>query len=184
MLSVTDTGIGMAPEVLERAFEPFFTTKAPGAGSGLGLSMVYGFAKQSGGHLRIDSELGHGTRCASICRGRAAWKPRSYEADGCDLPHGKELILLVDDNAEMRAVARRHLASLGYRVSEAGSGPAALEILQADSGYRPAVHRRRHAGRDDRLPTGGGGAAAATRAEGAVHQRLFRTGAEQRAGEG
>ena len=61
VLSVTDTGIGMAPEVLERVVEPFFTTKGPGAGSGLGLSMIYGFARQSGGHLRIDSELGHGT---------------------------------------------------------------------------------------------------------------------------
>ena len=61
VLSMTDSGVGMSPEVLDRAVEPFFTTKGPGAGSGLGLSMIFGFARQSGGHLRIDSEPGHGT---------------------------------------------------------------------------------------------------------------------------
>ena len=61
VLAVTDTGVGMAPAVLERVVEPFFTTKESGAGSGLGLSMIYGFARQSGGHLRIESKLGHGT---------------------------------------------------------------------------------------------------------------------------
>jgi PAS domain S-box-containing protein len=134
-LTVTDTGIGMPPEVLERIVEPFFTTKGPGAGSGLGLSMIYGFAKQSGGHLRIDSEPGHGTTVR-------LYLPRAQgvEADEVDeevdvpLSFGHEAILLVDDNQEMRAVARRHLASLGYRVSEAASGSEALAILQAANG--------------------------------------------------
>jgi CheY-like chemotaxis protein len=131
MLSVTDSGIGMPPEVLQRVMEPFFTTKEPGAGSGLGLSMIFGFAMQSGGHLRIDSEPGHGTTVR-------LYLPRAHGAESFEedeaatdapLPQGTESILLVDDNAEMRTVARRHLASLGYRVCEAESGPAALEVL-------------------------------------------------------
>jgi PAS domain S-box-containing protein len=134
VLSVTDSGTGMPPEVLERVLEPFFTTKGPGAGSGLGLSMIYGFARQSGGHLTIDSEPGRGT---------TVWLylPRVQAAEETDgdakepLPLGDEAILLVDDNAEMRTVTRRHLASLGYRVSEAASGPAALAILQNDSSF-------------------------------------------------
>jgi len=133
ILSVTDTGFGMAHEVLERAIEPFFTTKAPGAGSGLGLSMIFGFAKQSGGHLRVDSELGQGTRVRLyLPRADSVEAAEADAATAATLPHGRELILLVDDDAEMRMVARRHLVSLGYRVGEAGSGPAALEILQSD----------------------------------------------------
>jgi len=135
VLSVTDTGTGMSPEVLERAVEPFFTTKGPGTGSGLGLSMIFGFAKQSGGHLSIDSKPGEGTRVR-------LYLPRAEAPDAEDasalakpaMPFGQESILLVDDNAEIRAIARRHLTSLGYRVREADSGPGALEILQA--GYR------------------------------------------------
>ena len=131
MLSVTDSGTGMPPEVLARAVEPFFTTKGPGTGSGLGLSMIFGFAKQSGGHLDIESEPGHGTTVR-------LYLPRAVETEGEDakepseapMPIGRESVLLVDDNAEMRTVARRHLTSLGYRVREADSGPAAVAILQ------------------------------------------------------
>ncbi len=131
MLSVSDTGIGMAPEVLDRATEPFFTTKAIGAGSGLGLSMIFGFAKQSGGHLRIESEPGLGTTVRLyLPRVHDTGVAAADEAKEAPLPHGNESILLVDDNNEMRAVARRHLTSLGYRVSEAQSGPVALGILQ------------------------------------------------------
>ena len=137
VLAVTDTGIGMPPELLERVVEPFFTTKPVGAGSGLGLSMVFGFAKQSGGHLRIQSAVGHGTT-VSLFLPRASAPPPPQEADGATelpVPYGDESILLVDDNASMRTVARRHLVSLGYRVSEAGSGPAALEVLQSGESY-------------------------------------------------
>jgi PAS domain S-box-containing protein len=136
VLSVTDTGTGMPSELLARVVEPFFTTKPPGAGSGLGLSMIYGFAKQSGGFLTIDSEPGLGTTVG-------LYLPRVQGADAdmvgtvpeASLPAGDEAILLVDDNIEMRTVTRRHLASLGYRVSEAGSGPAALAILQDNNDF-------------------------------------------------
>ncbi|HET7882207.1 MAG TPA: ATP-binding protein, partial [Acetobacteraceae bacterium] len=135
-LSVTDTGIGMPPELLERVLEPFFTTKPPGAGSGLGLSMVFGFAKQSGGHMRLRSEMGHGTTVSLyLLRSSGADRDQGQDGDELPAPRGAESILLVDDNTSMRMVARRHLVSLGYRVSEAGSGPAALEILQAGESY-------------------------------------------------
>ena len=131
VLSVMDTGTGMPPEVLERALEPFFTTKGPGVGSGLGLSMIFGFAKQSGGHLAIESQPGQGTTVR-------LYLPRVLEAAGGDLqqiiepamPIGQESVLVVDDNAEMRSVARRHLSALGYRVREAASGPAAVDCLR------------------------------------------------------
>jgi CheY-like chemotaxis protein len=135
VLAVTDTGIGMPPEILERIMEPFFTTKGPGAGSGLGLSMIYGFAKQSGGHLAIESEPGRGTTVR-------LYLPRALDLDADDtdrsaeLPRstGNETILVVDDNPDMRTVARRHLLSLGYRVSEAATGVEALALLQRTHG--------------------------------------------------
>jgi CheY-like chemotaxis protein len=131
MLSVSDTGTGMPREVLDRALEPFFTTKAMGTGSGLGLSMIFGFAKQSGGHLRIESEPGLGTTVRLyLPRALGIEASEAVEVPEISLPQGHESILVVDDNTEMRAVARRHLLSLGYHVSEAGSGPLALEILQ------------------------------------------------------
>ncbi len=131
VLSVADTGIGMPPEVLERAMEPFFTTKGPGAGSGLGLSMIFGFARQSGGHLAIESQPGNGTTVL-------LYLPRAPEVTLDDdqvsseatMPLGRESVLLVDDNAEVRAIARQHLISLGYRVREAENGPVAMECLR------------------------------------------------------
>jgi CheY-like chemotaxis protein len=136
VLAVTDTGVGIAPALLERIVEPFFTTKAPGAGGGLGLSMIYGFARRSGGHLRIESKVGHGTTVR-------LYLPRAFgeaaddrsRADDPSLPRGDESILLVDDNPELRAVGRRHLISLGYRVTEAESGPAALALLRGQDHY-------------------------------------------------
>jgi signal transduction histidine kinase len=131
VLSVTDTGIGMAPELQERVVEPFFTTKAPGCGSGLGLSMVFGFAKQSGGNLVIESDPGRGTTVRLyLPRAMGQEAPLTDEDDRASLPRGTESILVVDDKPEMRAVACRHLASLGYRVSEAENGPAALKMLR------------------------------------------------------
>ncbi|HVC61595.1 MAG TPA: CHASE3 domain-containing protein [Acetobacteraceae bacterium] len=133
VLSVADTGTGMPPEVLARAMEPFFTTKPPGKGSGLGLSTIYGFARQSGGYLSIDSAPGKGTTVRLYlphARGErtsdAAAKIRTQPP-----PRGNETILVVDDNDGMRATAARNLAALGYRVRLAADGPAALAILQA-----------------------------------------------------
>ena len=136
VLSVTDSGAGMAPEVLERAIEPFFTTKGPGAGSGLGLSMIFGFAKQSGGHLDIASQSGHGTTVRLyLPRAQRVDTQGAADAPDITLPTGQENILLVDDNVEMRLIARRHLASLGYRVGEASCGSEALDLLRHDDAF-------------------------------------------------
>jgi PAS domain S-box-containing protein len=129
MLAVTDSGAGMTPEVRQRAFEPFFTTKGPGRGSGLGLSMVYGFVKQSGGHVQIYSEVGHGTTVriylpirdgeGRVADGRPA---RASAGSG-------ETILVVEDDQRVRRVSVRRLRELGYGVIEVESGAAALEAL-------------------------------------------------------
>jgi CheY-like chemotaxis protein len=136
MLAVTDTGTGMPPEVLERATEPFFTTKPAGAGSGLGLSMIYGFARQSGGHLAIESDMGVGTTVR-------LYLPRAHDDAAAKTareallpePGGDEAILLVDDNAILRDATKRRLLALGYEVSTAGSGPAALAILGSGAAF-------------------------------------------------
>jgi CheY-like chemotaxis protein len=110
VLTVTDTGTGMPEAVVRQAIEPFFTTKPPSAGSGLGLSMAYGFAKQSGGHLDIESVVGIGTKVR-------LYLPRAHEG--------------IEGNETLLAVARRHLVALGYKVVCAASGPAALTILES-----------------------------------------------------
>jgi len=130
MLAVTDTGVGMTPEVRQRAFEPFFTTKESGGGSGLGLSMVYGFVKQSGGHVQIYSELGHGTTVRIYLPikdhdGRVATN-RAPRASGAV---GGETILVVEDDQRVRRVSVRRLKELGYAIIEVDSGPAALRML-------------------------------------------------------
>jgi len=130
LLAVTDTGCGMAPETVDRVFEPFFSTKPEGRGTGLGLSMVYGFAKQSGGHVKIYSELGHGTTVR-------LYLPRSHQAEehlpdveSFSVAGGHETILVVEDDAEVRATVAETLAGLGYRVIEAPEAQAALELLR------------------------------------------------------
>jgi signal transduction histidine kinase len=132
-LSVTDDGVGMSPDVVARATEPFFTTKRQGKGTGLGLAMIYGFAKQSGGHLKIYSEPGHGTTVR-------LYLPRAADASAAappapaapELPRGRgERILLVDDNHDLRRVAELQLDELGYRVRSADSGAVALSIIDA-----------------------------------------------------
>jgi signal transduction histidine kinase/ActR/RegA family two-component response regulator len=132
MLSVSDNGFGMTEEVLARAIEPFFTTKEVGKGSGLGLSQVFGLAKQSGGGVRIDTQLGEGTS-VKVYLPRAPRKVAAAEAPETlqkpSAAKGLVSVLVVDDDSAVREVTRNILADLGYEVVEAGSGGAALELL-------------------------------------------------------
>jgi PAS domain S-box-containing protein len=132
MLAVADTGTGMPREVRERAFEPFFTTKAPGAGSGLGLSMVYGFAKQSGGHIDLYSEVGRGTVVKLYLPGAEARSDTEEpgRTPATAWPGRGEMVLVVEDERAVRRVTTARLKELGYRVLEAADGPSALELLQ------------------------------------------------------
>jgi len=133
LLEVTDSGTGMKAEVADRAFEPFFTTKEVDEGSGLGLSMIYGFARQSGGHVKIFSAEDHGTS-VWLCLPRVE-TPEAAAAPAAGptlLPRGRETILVVEDNAAVCEVVVTQLESLGYRVIAAEDGPAALRLL-ADS---------------------------------------------------
>jgi signal transduction histidine kinase/ActR/RegA family two-component response regulator len=134
VVAVSDTGHGMSQELLAKVIEPFFTTKGVGKGSGLGLSMIYGFAKQSGGQLGIYSEVDHGTTVR-------LYLPRSQDAVAAPAvnAHGPvrgegERILVVEDNPDVRRVAVRQLTELGYQVMEADSGAAGLEALALDDG--------------------------------------------------
>ncbi|HEY4545171.1 MAG TPA: PAS domain-containing protein [Pedomonas sp.] len=131
MLAVTDTGHGMEPEVLARVFEPFFTTKEQGRGTGLGLPMVYGFIKQSGGHVVIDSAPGHGTT-VGLYLPKAGEKPEAAggEEKGHEAAGGSETILLVEDNDGVRAMAGLHLQKLGYNVLEAVNAAEALTLIE------------------------------------------------------
>jgi PAS domain S-box-containing protein len=133
-LSVADTGSGMSPAVLKRAVEPFFTTKDVNKGSGLGLSMVYGFVTQSGGQMRIDSQLGRGTTVTMWFPCRAPAKPPARTGHGRSeaLPTGSESILVVEDDEMVRSYVTSQLESLGYAVREAANGPDALELLETD----------------------------------------------------
>jgi PAS domain S-box-containing protein len=131
MVALTDTGCGMAPDVIEHAFEPFFTTKETGRGTGLGLSMVYGFVRQSGGHIKIYSELGRGTTVRIYLPFSAAdeLSSPSRRAAEREPEGGGETVLLVEDDEAVRRSALRVLESLNYRVLEARSGRVALTIF-------------------------------------------------------
>jgi PAS domain S-box-containing protein len=132
VISVADTGAGMPPEVLERVFEPFFTTKPQGQGTGLGLSQVYGFVRQSGGLVRLESAPGQGTTVRLFLpkhEGVEAAEERAAPAVA-DRAGGGETVLLVDDEAAVRGPAAERLRELGYRVLEAADGPEALRVLQ------------------------------------------------------
>lgn len=134
-LCVSDTGTGMSMEVIERAFDPFFTTKPTGQGTGLGLSMVYGFAGQSDGAVRIYSELGRGTTvCIYLPRFNGDATAVTEVPDTLTAPRSSEheTILLVDDEPLVRMVATEILAELGYNVLEAEDGPSALNVLKSD----------------------------------------------------
>ena len=135
LISVSDTGAGMSPEVQARAFEPFFTTKEGSKGSGLGLSLVYGFAKQSGGHVQAASATGQGTTISlylPVDESRVAQPP----AQGTESAYrgGNETILVVEDDEGVREVAAGFLRRLGYRVLEAADAPGALAQLERDPG--------------------------------------------------
>jgi CheY-like chemotaxis protein len=130
MLAVSDTGTGMPPEVIARAFEPFYTTKGVGEGTGLGLSMVYGFAKQSGGHVAIYSEVGNGTTVKVYLPRWQGSTAAEGHGDERDMPvANSETVLVVEDDADMRLVAVTMLRSLGYIVFDAPNGSKALAAL-------------------------------------------------------
>ena len=131
MLAVSDTGVGMPPETLARAFEPFFSTKPVGKGSGLGLSMVYGFVKQSGGHVRIDSLPGEGTTIRIYLPRSKAEEDRLAEAGPGPISGGTETILIAEDDDEVRATVVEMLSELGYRVLAAGDAASALEVVES-----------------------------------------------------
>ncbi|MFC3123740.1 PAS domain-containing protein [Pseudoroseomonas globiformis] len=131
MLAVTDTGIGMSPEVMARVFEPFFSTKEEGKGTGLGLSMVYGFVKQSGGHVKLYSEPGHGSTVR-------LYLPRAMQAEDVAVQMaagpvvgGSETILVVEDDAAVREVVVEMLTDLGYRVLKAVDAASALIVIES-----------------------------------------------------
>jgi PAS domain S-box-containing protein len=131
VLAVSDTGNGMSSEVLQRVFEPFFTTKEIGEGSGLGLSMVYGFAKQSEGHVTISSDVGRGTT-VKLYLPRAKVEPAYHgKATSEAMPKGSgEVVLLVEDDADVRALAVQILDRLGYRVIDTPDARTALRVLE------------------------------------------------------
>ncbi|MGH7007633.1 MAG: ATP-binding protein [Stellaceae bacterium] len=131
-VTVNDTGRGMPPEVVERAFEPFYTTKEIGKGSGLGLSQVYGFVKQSGGHIELSSEPGIGTT-VRLCLPRADEMPaENAEAAVRTAAAKAEIVLVVEDDAELRAMVADNLRALGYRVLTAANAPAALAVAERE----------------------------------------------------
>jgi len=134
MVAVSDTGIGMSDEVMRKAFDPFFTTKAEGQGTGLGLSQVFGFVKQSGGHISLYSEVGRGTTVK-------IYLPRSMVGSSTEatdepsyvhIPHGHECILVVEDDDGVRSYIANALGHLGYRVLQTADGHQALELLAAN----------------------------------------------------
>ena len=143
MIAVSDTGSGMAPEVAARAFEPFFTTKDVGKGTGLGLSQVYGFVKQSGGHVKIYSEPGEGTsvkiylpRLQDEAAEDASARPEEERSPAppphpAPLPGAGETVLVVEDQENVRRFTTDALRELGYRVLEADGARAALRLLDA-----------------------------------------------------
>jgi CheY-like chemotaxis protein len=133
-LCVKDTGIGMTPEVIARAFDPFFTTKPLGAGTGLGLSMTYGFARQSGGQVRIYSKVGQGaTVCLYLPRHIGEAEAIEAQPDLSDMAHAihGETVLVIDDEPLVRMLITDVLRDLGYAAIEAVDGPSGLKILRS-----------------------------------------------------
>ncbi|KPB83054.1 Sensory box sensor histidine kinase/response regulator [Pseudomonas syringae pv. maculicola] len=135
-IRVTDTGMGMSPDTVAKAFEPFFTTKPIGAGTGLGLSMVYGFVRQSGGQIRVESVEGQGTSVVMhLPRHVAENAPRAAEPEITEEPahHTGETVLIVDDEPSVRMLVAEVITGLGYNCLEAGDAQSGLQILQSDT---------------------------------------------------
>ncbi|WP_109480778.1 response regulator [Paraburkholderia sp. C35] len=131
MVAVTDTGSGMSADVQEHVFEPFFTTKPEGQGTGLGLSMVYGFVKQSGGHVKIYSEMGHGTTIRLYLPRVRDEEDLETDIDAGPAKGGAETILVVEDDEDVRTTVVEMLAALGYRVLKAKDAQSALAIVES-----------------------------------------------------
>jgi PAS domain S-box-containing protein len=135
MLSVSDTGVGMSPEVRERVFEPFFTTKEKGKGTGLGLSTVYGIVKQSGGNIWVYSEPGQGTTVKIYFPRVEEENDALFRRDSASsIPQGSETVLVVEDEPSVRSLATHILRHQGYRILEASNGEEALRVVQEHAG--------------------------------------------------
>jgi signal transduction histidine kinase len=133
LIEVRDTGVGIPPEILNRIFEPFFTTKEPGQGTGLGLSMVFGFLKQSGGHISVESEPGKGTTFRLyLPPHRLVEEPEPPSAAPRSGPSRNETILIVEDNTALRQVLTSQLSDGGYKVLTAADGNAALDLISRE----------------------------------------------------
>jgi signal transduction histidine kinase/CheY-like chemotaxis protein len=135
MVAVSDTGHGMTPDIVARVFEPFFTTKTEGRGTGLGLAMVFGFVKQSGGHVKVYSEPGEGTSVKIYLPRAVGGVVPNVQRSGvpADLPRGSATILLVEDEAGVREIAVAILRNLGYRVLEAADGDEGLRVFGSNA---------------------------------------------------
>ena len=131
MLAVTDTGSGMAPDIVDKVFEPFFSTKPEGKGTGLGLSMVYGFVKQSGGHVKIYSEIGQGTTVKVYLPRSLSDEDREVVVQDGPVVGGNETVLVVEDDDEVRSIVVETLTDLGYRVLTARDAQAGLTVAES-----------------------------------------------------
>jgi len=131
MIAVSDTGVGIPPDIMDQVFEPFFTTKPEGQGTGLGLSMVYGFVKQSGGHVKIYSEVGHGTTVRIYLPRARALEDVETDTEVGPATGGAETVLVVEDDAEVRGTVVDMLSDIGYRVLKAKDAESALAIVES-----------------------------------------------------
>src|SRR5208337_3812872 len=131
MIAVSDTGVGIPPDIMDQVFEPFFRTKPEGQGTGLGLSMVYGFVKQSGGHVKIYSEVGHGTTVRIYLPRARALEDVETDTEVGPATGGAETVLVVEDDAEVRGTVVDMLSDIGYRVLKAKDAESALAIVES-----------------------------------------------------
>jgi len=136
LIAVSDTGTGIAASVIDRVFEPFFTTKEIGRGTGLGLSMVYGFVKQSNGHIKVYSEEGHGTTVRTyLPRATGKTDEAVVALADTDIVGGTETILVVEDDPLVRAQANAQLESLGYAIKSTPDAAAAMALIEAGGSF-------------------------------------------------